>query len=225
MEGWDKFLTDRDRRIFQTGEFGFRVGFGQKTALIIIDCNYNFVGEEPLPLEESVSRWPLSCGQEGWDAVAHIAGILPLARLKGIPVIYANPDSRPTPPGWQNVKSGRRSEIYRNPRTHEIVREIAPAKDDYVIHKYRPSIFFGTHIIPLLNSLQVDSLIICGTTTSGCVRASVVDAFSYGYKVTVIQEATFDRGEASHWINLFDMNAKYADVLPISEVRSYIEGL
>ena len=77
----------------------------------------------------------------------------------------------------------------------------------------------------MLNALQVDTLLVCGCTTSGCVRASVVDAIANNYKVIVIEECTFDRGEVSHKVNLFDMNAKYADVVSISEVRDYITRL
>lgn len=120
----------------------------------------------------------------------------------------------------------------KNPRhaeddTHanEIVAEIAPRPGDIIIEKNKPSVFFGTLLASYLVDLHADSLIVCGTTTSGCVRATVVDAFSYNYKVTVVTEATFDRGEASHWVNLFDMDHKYADVTPLSEVLGQLSRL
>jgi len=225
MAIWDDVLTERDKQVFREGGFAARIGFGEKPALVIIDVNYNFVGDKPEPVLEAVKRFPLSCGEEGWAAVHQIASLLSLSRQKRVPVIYSNVDMSPTPPGWRNMKSSRRKEIYATPETNDIVREIAPAENDIVIYKRRPSIFFGTSLVSILNSLGTDTLLVCGCVTSGCVRASVVDAFSYGYRVVVIEECTFDRGQASHKINLFDMNAKYADVLSATEVKEYLSKL
>jgi nicotinamidase-related amidase len=105
------------------------------------------------------------------------------------------------------------------------VAEIAPQPRDVVIGKLKPSAFFGTPLASYLLELKVDTLIVCGTTTSGCVRASVLDAFSLGYRVAVVEECTFDRGEVSHAINLFDMNAKYADVVSLEATTGYLRGL
>jgi maleamate amidohydrolase len=76
-----------------------------------------------------------------------------------------------------------------------------------------------------LHELQVDTLLVAGTTTSGCVRATVVDAFSYNFKVVIVEECVFDRGQASHKINLFDMQAKYADVVPLEAALNYLDEL
>ena len=96
---------------------------------------------------------------------------------------------------------------------------------DIVIYKSRPSIFFGTPLLTMLAALKVDTLLVCGGTTSGCVRASVIEAHTNNFRVAVIEEGTFDRGQISHKINLFDMNAKYADVVSVSEVKDYIMRL
>ncbi len=225
MAVWDDILTERDKQVFSEGGFGARIGFGEKLALVIIDVNYNFVGDKPEPVQESVKRFPLSCGQEGWEAVHQIASLLPLAREKRVPVIYSTSDRSPAPEGQRTMIPSRRQEIRAHPERNNIVKEIAPAENDIVIYKRRPSVFFGTPLVSMLIVLQTDTLLICGTTTSGCVRASVVDAFSYGYRVAVIEECTFDRGQASHKINLFDMNAKYADVLSVTEVKDYLARL
>ena len=100
-----------------------------------------------------------------------------------------------------------------------------PPAADLVIGKLKPSAFHGTPLRSHLTLLGADSLVICGTTTSGCVRASVIDAFSYNLKVSVIEECVFDRGQASHKINLFDMAMKYADVISLKETVDYIRGL
>jgi nicotinamidase-related amidase len=96
---------------------------------------------------------------------------------------------------------------------------------DVIIQKLKPSAFNGTPLRQLLTLLQVDTLIVTGTTTSGCVRATVLDAFSDNMRVLVPEEACFDRIEASHAINLFDMNAKYADVIKTDEAVSYLEKI
>jgi isochorismate hydrolase len=106
-----------------------------------------------------------------------------------------------------------------------IVEEIAPQQGDIIVRKQKPSAFFGTPLISMLNEVLADSVLVTGTTTSGCVRASVIDAFSYNLKVSVIEECVFDRGQASHKINLFDMAMKYADVIPLKEAIEYIHGL
>jgi len=94
-----------------------------------------------------------------------------------------------------------------------------------VIFKQKPSGFFGTNLTSYLTLLGCDSLIVTGTTTSGCVRASVLDAFSLNYRITLAEEGCFDRSQASHAINLCDMNAKYADVVKTSEVLTFIDTL
>ena len=94
-----------------------------------------------------------------------------------------------------------------------------------MIYKQRASAFFGTPLISYLTKDSVDTLLVGGGTTSGCVRASVVDAFSYGFKVAVIEECTFDRGEASHKINLFDIHQKYGNVIHLDEALDYLEKI
>src|SRR5437762_10121803 len=89
MRVWDAFLSDRDRRIFGSAGYGKRAGFGQRPVVLVIDVNYNFVGDRPEPIEESIKHWRNSCGEEGWEAAGHIAQLLEAARAKGLPVIYS----------------------------------------------------------------------------------------------------------------------------------------
>ena len=105
------------------------------------------------------------------------------------------------------------SAIVTNLDGNEIVTPIAPGPKDIVVLKQKPSGFFGTNLASYLTLLGCDSLIVTGTTTSGCVRATVLDAFSLNYRVALAEEGCFDRSQASHAINLCDMNAKYADVV------------
>lgn len=104
------------------------------------------------------------------------------------------------------------------PVGYQFVREVAPVDGDILIPKKHPSAFFGTTLASHLIDLKVDSLVMTGCTTSGCVRASVVDAFSYNFHVAVPQECVYDRSPIAHGVNLFDMSQKYADVLPTDEL-------
>lgn len=221
MAIWDDVIDDQDREIFRKAGFTGRQELGHNPALVIIDVVYNFVGDKREPILASMERYPLSCGEVGWKAVDQIAALLPLVRSKGIPVIYStgNPD---LPHPWASTT--RREEMKSAKNGNEIVREIAAQEKDIVIRKLAPSIFFETPLASILISLHIDTLFCCGGVTSGCVRASVVDAASYGFKVGVIEEGTFDRSLICHKINLFDMNSKYARVLSAGEFAEYVKA-
>ena len=231
---WDDFLTERDKAVFQAAGYGELAGFGKRPAIIVIDVNYNFTGDKSEPILQSVQRWPNSCGEDAWIALPHIRKLLDTARTKGLPVIYTTGDMRQD--GWD-----RASWSWKNSRTGEwrsggdismtnldgndINHEIEPMPQDIVIRKLKPSAFHGTPLSSFLTNLKADSVIMVGTTTSGCVRASVIDAFSENYRVALVEEGCFDRSQASHAINLCDMHAKYADVVEVDTVLSFIESL
>jgi nicotinamidase-related amidase len=222
MAIWDDVLTDLDKKIYHKANFGREASLGKRPALAIIDVTYDFVGDKPEPILQSIERFPLSCGENGWKAVKQIASLLPLAREKQLPIIYTA--SNPALPRvWQKRHPGEKQA--KNKIDNEIVEEIAPSADDIVLHKIGPSIFQGTPLVNILVHFRIDTLLCCGTTTSGCVRASVVDASTYGFDVGIIEECTFDRGEVSHKINLFDMDAKYGKVMSLAETRDYLNKL
>lgn len=127
--------------------------------------------------------------------------------------------------GWGYKNKRLASEGILERKGKEIVKEIAPLAEESVICKSKPSVFYGTPLDSYLTLLKVDTLLVCGCTTSGCVRATVTDAFSRNLHVTVIEECIFDRFLASHKINLFDMHQKYADVVGVEEVKSLLRGL
>jgi maleamate amidohydrolase len=153
------------------------------------------------------------------------------ARTTGLPVIYTSGERRPDnwDAGSWRWKSTRGDEA--NGTAHddidgnEIVTMIAPGPRDIVINKQKPSGFFRTNLASYLTLLSCDSVIVVGTTTSGCVRATVVDAFSLNYRVILAEEGCFDRSEASHAVSLCDMHAKYADVVPTAEILAYFDQL
>ena len=228
---WNQFLTERDKAVFAASGYGARGGFGKRPALLVIDVNYAFCGDKPEPILESIKRWRNSCGEESWPAVAAIRSLIDKCHEKGLPVIYTtgvrrddNWDSGSW--SWKNARGGERPVVpVSNIDGNEIVAEIAPAPQDIVVLKQKPSGFFGTNLASYLTLLGADSVIVTGTTTSGCVRATVLDAFSMNYHVAIAEEGCFDRSQASHAINLCDMNAKYADVLKTAEVLDFIDTL
>ncbi|MBI2860701.1 MAG: isochorismatase family protein [Chloroflexi bacterium] len=224
MAVWDDVITEQDKEVYwKSGHGGRRIVPGDRPALLIIDVTYDFIGNEPEPVLKSIERFPLSCGESGWQAMRQIASLLPLARERKIPIIYSVGETS-MPKKWTG-SNPRAGDVKANRIGNEIAAEIAPQPGDIVIRKFGPSIFLQTPLINVLTALQVDTVLCTGGVTSGCVRASVVDAATYGYNVVVIEECVFDRFEVSHKINLFDMNAKYANVMPLAQARGYLERL
>lgn len=228
MRVWERFLTEQDKKVFAASGYGTFLGIGKRPALIVIDVTYAFTGDKDEPLLDSIAKWHYSCGPFAWQAIPEIQRLLGAARDKNLPVFYSNmPAGRPDGFGKGLWRSSRVEETDPvdgfNPQA--IVSEIAPEPQDVVITKASPSVFFGTPIMSYLTSLHVDSVILCGTTTSGCVRATAVDAFANNLRVAVAEEGTFDRGEASHAMSLFDLDAKYADVMTVSAITDQLAGL
>lgn len=230
MAIWDDVISERDKLIYQRAGYGRKGGLGRRPAVLVVDVNYNFVGDKPEPILKSIERFHNSCGEEGWKGVYAIRELLAAARSKNVPVFYSTgmPRKHVSEAGRWAAKNVRTAEAV-NPEEEDfgnrIPTEIAPAENDIVIQKEKPSAFFGTALVSHLIQMGIDSLLICGTTTSGCVRATVIDAFSYNFQVAIVQEGTFDRGEVSHKVNLFDMNAKYADVISLEEAKNYLNNL
>jgi maleamate amidohydrolase len=231
---WNRFLTERDKAVFAASGYGARAGFGHRPAVLVVDVNYNFTGDRSEPILESIKRWRNSCGEDGWAAIPALQTLIAAARAKRVPVIYSTGTRRPDnwdAGGWA-WKNARNAEDVVAPTARDtnrdgnaIVAEIAPAPQDIVIEKLKPSVFLGTPLLGFLVDLKVDSLLIVGTTTSGCVRATVIDGFSHNFRCTVVEEGCFDRSQASHAINLCDMHAKYADVVKLDEVLAHLAGL
>ena len=228
MAIWDPYITERDREVYALSGFGASRGFGSKPAVLVIDVNYDFVGHERLPILESAKTWSHSCGEEGWDGVEAIARLLGAARTHSLPIFYSTSDV-PRPDGlgkgmWRNSRQGETDQVPGFVGS-DIVAEIAPQDRDIFLRKSKPSAFFGTGLLHYLLELGVDTLLVTGTTTSGCVRATVLDAFNHNFNVAVVEEGCFDRGEVTHAINLFDMDSKYADVVSLDETLTYLDKL
>ena len=164
--------------------------------------------------------------QDAFAAIEPTKRLFAAARRAGIPIFYSTTDSRPESlPGNVTATKRRPGTAPRDASLYAIRPEFKPQPGDVVITKQRASAFFGTPLTAHLNQLGVRSVIMCGESTSGCVRASAVDAFSHGYHVTLVEECCFDRSDISHKVNLFDMHHKYCDVMRIDEVVAHLDGL
>jgi maleamate amidohydrolase len=208
---WDDMLDEQDRKMFAKANMGSKGGFGKKPALLIIDMSYGFVD----------SRFRLGHSESGYPAVEATAKLLEKSREKGIPIFYTTGYSESHHSGnglWKGGDGKTELEV-------KIVEQIEPKEGEVVIQKRRPSGFFGTNLVDMLIYHGVDCLMITGITTSGCVRATVVDAFSYNYKIIVPEECVGDRSQISHKVSLMDMHMKYGDVLKLAEVIQLLDQI
>ena len=209
---WSPVVTADDEELYRAAGFGHTAGLGERVALLVIDVQYRTVGHHRVPIAEAMTEYPTACGTRGWDAVDQITRLLASARAHGIPVLFPHvaPKTETTAGGFR-----LKSPTLASPdaAAYEFVAEAAPLPGERLIPKDHPSAFFGTGLVTSLVQLGVDTVILTGCTTSGCVRASAVDAFSFGFRVGVVSDAVYDRTETVHAVSLFDLNAKYADVI------------
>ncbi|HRV60399.1 MAG TPA: isochorismatase family protein [Solirubrobacterales bacterium] len=226
---WDDVLPEEDRLVFEAAGWGKDVGFGEKPVLLVVDVIYNFCGDVPEPILESIKRWRYSCGERSWEGVRHLERLIAAAREKQIPIVYTGMDRRPDgfdqgAWNWKSYRSGEASDI-KGSLGNEIVEEIKPEPQDIYFVKDKPSAFHGTHLLDYLIYLGADTVITTGTTTSGCVRASAVDATQYNYRSIVPEECVWDRSMISHKVNLLDIQMKYGDVKKTDQVIEYFKSL
>lgn len=197
-----------------------RRALGAAPALLVIDVVRAFVGEEGHSLAESVAEWPTSCGPTAWESLPAIAAAVRLAGAREWPVIYTTglPGGAALYGGTVKAEMTTMASPMDRPGAQDIPDQVKPPPDAVVLAKPKASAFFQTPLAALLTRRRVDSVVVTGCTTSGCVRASVIDAHSAGFATFVLEEAVFDRSLLSHGVNLFEMNAKYADVVSLAEL-------
>lgn len=216
----DATTIDRYRK----AGFGQPIGLGKRPALLIIDVQYRTVGTSPLPFDEATDEFTTSCGEVGWEAVKRIERLLEVFRARNWPVLY--PYVAPKKSYDHGALSAKVPGIMDVPdKGYDFVAAVAPRANDVLLPKQHPSAFFGTPLASYLVGAGADSLVVTGCTTSGCVRSSVADAFSYNFKVLVPSDAVYDRSPVVHEVNLFDMTQKYADVMTTGEAIASLQRL
>ena len=193
-------------------KFGQRLGFGDRPALIIVDFVIAYL----------VKDSPLYAGVE--DTLESCQRVLAAARRAGIPVIFTNVEYHPggVDGGVFFRKAGALKVFERGSPLGAFPRSLEPGAGELVITKQYPSAFFGTSLGATLTSQGIDTLIVTGLTTSGCVRATALDAMQNGFVPIVVADACGDRDPRPHEANLFDLQAKYADVVGETEVIAWL---
>lgn len=220
---WDGVIPPQDLAAFAGGfdaDDTRPMSVGTRPALLVVDMTRAFVD----------SDYPKGWGATGWPAVAATRTLLAAARTASAPVFFTQaypwPDHRPRPAERGNWRfppgPPAAAEL---PPGDVIVDDLAPLPDEIVLFKgSKSSAFFGTPLVAHLVHAGVDTVIVTGMTTSGCVRATVVDAFSYNFRVIVPAECVADRSQLSHQVNLFDIHMKYGDVVSLQETLDYVAG-
>lgn len=231
MAGWDDFLTEQDKQLLAVWGKQGRDELGRRPVLLVVDVYYGAVGHERKPLLESIKDWPMSCGLEGWEAIDRMVELISAARTNNIPIVYARAlPGFPTDPSRVTERGDKSRGVDHLPSdvralANEIVAEVAPQPGDLVIGKTCPSAFNGTPLAHYLRQIGADTVIVCGESTSGCVRAAALDAQALRYKVGIVGECCFDRLQASHWINLLDMHQKYGQVMDRKAAADYFASV
>ena len=215
---WKDIVDDEILEIYEP--YRREVHVGRNPAVLAIDLYNKAYQGGNRPLREVNRRYPGSCGENAWKAIEPTQALLAAARRAGLPVIYTTRHAE-----TDGVRSTHRRMGKEAEELYHIKEELTPLPGELVIYKERASGFFGTPLIAHLRKIGADSLIILGESTSGCVRASTVDAYSYGFHTVVVEECTYDRSMLSHKVNLFDLHHKYADVMHLDEVIEHLEGL
>lgn len=224
MRPWQEIISRGSKSLHSQIGYGARQSYGARPALLIIDVTRSFVGSTPQPIEEAVKEYSSSCGEIGWAALPHIQKLQEASRSRGVPVIFTTMDPVARQFALGPTKHARPKKDI-DWRAEDIPEPIKPLPSELVIRRLKASAFFGTSLATCLKGIGIDSLLVTGATTSGCVRASVVDGISHGFPCFVVEECTFDRFEQSHLMSLFDMNAKYADVITLDEALEYLSTL
>lgn len=209
-------VPEEDVSYFEKSGHGTRVGWGENPAVVVIDMTEEFTSGD----------YDVGRSDTGSRAVVAMSDVVDAAREVNVPIIYTKPETT-TPAGYPGATKRPRDEDSREQRSrgNEINPELAPAEDDVVLDKPRASGFFDTHLANLLHYYGVDTLVVGGMTTSGCVRATIVDAHSSNFRTIVPQEGTADRSVISHEVSLFDIDMKYGDVTSTDDVVDRLRTL
>ncbi len=224
MDDWRAHIPPEAWSAYRNAGYGAGLNLGGHPALLVVDATLAFTGPAGATMDEAVAAFPGACGPAAWEAVPRMAEILALARLLTLPVAYtigANPHWL----AWSGRPKHDLATSHVDPAGREVVEPLRPRAGELVLDKLRPSAFYCTPLLPLLIARRVDTVIVVGGTTSGCVRSTAVDAFSTGLAPIVVDDAVFDRSAMSHAVSLFELGQKYANIQATEWVLSYLESL
>lgn len=220
---WEKFLTDEDRRMLARRAPRRPREHGTTPCLLLVDLYRWVFGDDPASSENSTRHWPASCGAAAWTALPYIERVLNAARSAGLPIIHTTEDPTGQIRAWSRSTGQGDTPDDQWSTRFEIMESVRPLPGEVVLVKDAPGAFSGTPLAFHLNAIGVDTVIVVGESTSGCIRATVVEGVTHRFDIIVVEECVFDRVEFAHAANLFDMHQKYADVMPIDDAQAYIE--
>jgi maleamate amidohydrolase len=209
MAVWETFLTEDDRKVVSKRPKRALTGLSDRLGFLVIDMQLTACGHDK-PIYDQLDEYTGACGPHAWKAIPIQQKLLATARHAGMPIIYSKHIFHPDTGLPSAAATNNFSSLNKN---SEILGEVAMQPGDYLIEKQRASCFQFTNLPLILHNLKIDSLLVCGNSTSGCVRATCVDAPGFGVETQVIEDATFDRIELSHAAALFDMQFKICDVV------------
>lgn len=216
---WLHLIDDEEREVIERGRYAMRSPLGTRPALLLIDVQPSVVGLDQ-PILEQIGEYPSGIGEVAHRAVRTLAPVAACARAAGAPVIYTRLVTSDEV-GMYGDRIDREPLPASDPRS-SIVAELAPEPGDIVLEKHLASAFFGTPLSFVLSRHRIDTLLIGGGSTSGCVRASAVDGASHGYRVAVIEDGTFDRIRVSHAASLLDIWMKYGELISADDAARYL---
>ena len=217
---WLDLLDGEEREVIKRGRYGQRSPLGSRPALLLIDAQTSVVGLDR-PILEQIGEYPSGIGDAAHRAVRKLVPLTAAARAAGTPVIYTRVVTSDGV-GMYGLRIDREPLLASDPRS-QVVDELAPEPGDIVLEKPLASAFFATDLSAVLAGHGIDTVLIGGGSTSGCVRASAVDAASHGYRVAVIADGTFDRIKLSHAASLLDIWMKYGALISAAEAARYLQ--
>lgn len=217
---WLRLIDEQEREVIARGLYGARSQLGSRPALLLIDVQPSVVGLDR-PILEQIADYPSGIGQDAHRAVRTLVPLAAAARAAGAPVIYTRLVTSESI-GMYGDRIDRPPLSADDPGS-QVVTELAPEPGDIVLEKQLASAFFGTPLSFVLSRRGIDTLLIAGGSTSGCVRASAVDAASHGYRVAVIEDGTFDRIHLSYAASLLDIWMKYGEVITAGDAVRYLQ--
>jgi len=215
---WERYVPAEELRALVDGGFGAPGPRGERPALMVIDVVESFLGDG------GTGRLGMGCGPMGRERLPAICTLIDAARAARVPVVFTKGDPVDKAFAGGSIKRTRDGDVARAVHDSPFPPEIVPRPDEYVLSKPKASAFFGTPLVSYLQRCGIDSLVLAGTTTSGCIRATAVDAASYNYAVVAVEDACFDRSHFAHAANLFDIQMKYGEVVDAAAARALLSS-
>jgi maleamate amidohydrolase len=206
---------EQAQEVYEQARLGGSLTLGERPAVLVVDFSCGFTDPE------------CTLGAEMNDEVEATRHLLDAARAKGLSVVFTSIGFEPSLKDgalWLQ-KAPALGDLQLGGRWVEIDPRLGRRDDEPVVLKKGASAFFGTNLASILVAQGVDTVVLCGATTSGCIRATAIDLLQYGFPTLVPRECVGDRAQAPHEANLFDIQAKYADVVPVEEALAYLEGV